>query len=254
MTTQLFIDHVSMQFGQVWALRDVSARIQPGRITAFVGPNGAGKTTLFHVISGDYRPTSGRVILNGNNITGRQPWQISRMGVGRQFQDVRVFNGLSVLENVAVALMSHQEQSPLRCWAYMRRKTPCLKVHNEKAMFWLEFVGLQDYHNHMAGALSFGQQKLLSLARLLAGGMSLLLLDEPTAGLSHNMIDKLMAMIQSLVEKKGITVVFIEHNMTVVASLSYWIYFFNEGRVAFTGHTDHVLCNQKVKQTYMGLA
>lgn len=254
MTTQLVIDKIGKKFGEIWVLQDVRARIHPGRITAFVGPNGAGKTTLFHVISGDYIPEKGHVLLNGQNITGRPPWQIARLGIGRQFQDVRVFNGLSVLDNVRVALMNPSEQSPMQFWRYLWERETEGDSRIEEAMKWLEFVGLQDQHNNLASELSFGQQKLLSIARLLAKGMELLLLDEPTAGLSHKMIDKLITTLQTLVEKNGVTIVFIEHNMTVVASLAYWIYFLNDGRVAFTGRADHVLGNQEVKETYMGLS
>ena len=254
MATQLVIDKIGKKFGDIWALQDVRARIHPGRITAFVGPNGAGKTTLFHVISGDYMPDVGQVFLNDQDITGRSPWQIARLGIGRQFQDVRVFNGLSVLDNVRVALLTPAEQSPWQFWRYLWNGGGNGGARTEEALKWLEYVGLQDQRKDLASELSFGQQKLLSLARLLAKGMTLLLLDEPTAGLSHKMIDKLITTLQTLVKKNGVTIVFIEHNMTVVASLADWIYFLNDGRVAFTGRADHVLGNQEVKETYMGLS
>jgi ABC-type branched-subunit amino acid transport system ATPase component len=251
---RLTIEDLGKRFGDTWVLRNVRARVHPGRITAFIGPNGAGKTTLFHVITGDYSPDEGRVSIDDKDITGWPCWRIARLGIGRQFQDVRVFRGLSVLDNVRIALLPPRFQSPWRAWRHIGKRSSEVDDVNTEALKWIEFVGLADSRNRLASELSFGEQKLLALARLLANGADLLLLDEPTAGLSHGMIDRLSKILRQLVDEKGVTVALIEHNMTVVASLAYWIYFLNEGRVSFTGRGDHVLGNHDVRETYMGIA
>ena len=253
MGTKILIDRVGKRFNDFWAVSNVRANIWEGKITAFIGPNGAGKTTLFHVLAGELAPDAGRVLLNGTDITMSATWKIARMGIGRQFQDVRIFGGLSVFENVLVALLTPHEQSPVWSWKNMWRQSDILKRHKNKAEYWLEFIGLSDHHADLARELSFGQQKLLSIARLMAGGFDVFLLDEPTAGLSHAMVVRIVALLNNLVKQHGVTIALIEHNMTVVASLAYWIYFMNEGRVASQGRSDHVLGNKDVREMYMGL-
>ncbi len=253
MGTKILIDKVGKRFNDFWAVSGVRANIWEGKITAFIGPNGAGKTTLFQVLAGELKPDTGRVLLNATNIAGMATWKIARMGIGRQFQDVRIFEGLSVLENVVVALLTSREQSPVESWKNMWRRSEILKKHENKAKYWLKFVGLSNHCTCLAQELSFGQQKLLSIARLMAGGFEILLLDEPTAGLAHAMIVRIVSLLNDLVEKHGVTIALIEHNMTVVASLAYWIYFMNEGCVASQGRSDHVLGNKDVREMYMGL-
>ena len=125
--------------------------------------------------------------------------------------------------------------------------------YREKAMEFVEFVGLKEHYKKLAGKLSFGQQKLLSFARLMAGDYDVLLLDEPTAGISHGMIEKILDLLKYLVEKEGKTIALIEHNMEVVSEISYWVYFMDEGKIEFTGKTEHVLGNSEVKDIYMGI-
>ena len=254
MAKELIIQNAGKRFGDLWVLRNICARVHPGRITAFVGPNGAGKTTLFHLITGDYVPDEGHISIDGRKITGLPPWKVATLGVGRQFQDVRVFGGLTVLDNVRVALMHSREQSPIQFWRYVFASSPVGGAPAKKANEWLEFAGLQGYSNSLARELSFGEQKLLSLATILASGATILLLDEPTAGLSHGMINRLVRTLEDVVAEKGISIALIEHNMTVVTSLAYWVYFLNEGKVAFTGRSDHVLGNREVREVYMGLS
>jgi len=249
MKSKLVIRNVTKQFGNFRAVADVSASVVKGRITAFIGPNGAGKTTLFHVLSGELTADHGYIMLDEQNIGGLPPWRVARMGIGRQFQDVRVFGGLTVLDNVLVALLSPGEQSPFRAW----RGAAILKSHSTEAEYWVEFVGLADLRDKRADDLSFGQQKLLSFARLMAGGFALLLLDEPTAGLARSMVDRVVGLLHKIVKERGVTIALIEHNMSVVEALADWVYFMNEGQVAFTGRSDHVLGNRDVREIYMGL-
>ena len=178
----LVIERMEKSFGDMVVLRGVSAEVQQGSVTAFVGPNGAGKTTLFHTITGDLRPDAGKVFFQGRVISNMAPWRIARLGLGKLFQDVRVFESLTVLENVLLALHDHHSRSalaslfgaPLRLRVNGRIQTAAEK--------WLETAGSEPPYSRQAGTLSFGQKKLLAIARLMAGGFDLLLLDEPAAG------------------------------------------------------------------------
>lgn len=253
MSNNLILNNVGKRFGDFWVLRGVRASVPAGKITAFIGPNGAGKTTLLHIISGALRPDEGAIRFGGTEIGGLPCHRIARMGIGRQFQDVRVFGGLTVMENVVVGLVPHRAQDSWRAWFGTSHAREALRQHEATAMRWIEHVGLQDESRRLARELSFGQQKLLSLARLFAREFPFLLLDEPTAGVSPKMVEKISGLIREAVTERGTTVALVEHNMTVVADLAYWIHFLNEGRVAFSGERSHVLGNKSVRQMYMGL-
>ena len=253
MSSNLILNNIGKQFGDFWVLRGIRASVPTGKITAFIGPNGAGKTTLLHIIAGALRPDEGEIRFQGEQIGGLPCHRIARLGIGRQFQDVRVFGWLSVLDNVMVGLIPPTMQDSWCCWFASRKARQVYKEHHQTAMRWLEHVGLQDDWQLPARQLSFGQQKLLSLARLFACGFTFLLLDEPTAGVSPVMIEKITGLIREAVVERGVTVALVEHNMTVVADLAYWIHFLNEGRVAFSGERSHVLGNKSVRQMYMGL-
>ncbi|MFW6151963.1 MAG: ABC transporter ATP-binding protein [Verrucomicrobiota bacterium] len=246
---QLVIRDISKSFGNTRVLSRVRAIVPAGKITAFIGPNGAGKTTLFHIISGVLSPDAGRIVYSGQEINELKPHTLARMGMVRQFQDIRPFKALSVFENTLIATLPYSAHS-----LGFRSLRACKSRETEKkALACLEEVGLIDKKDQLAKELSHGQQKLLSLARLLACDARLFLLDEPTAGLSLPMIEKVVAIIHRAVDLHGVTVALIEHNMSVVGDLAHWIHFMNEGCVAFSGLSNHVLDNQNVRQIYMGL-
>jgi ABC-type branched-subunit amino acid transport system ATPase component len=254
MSSALVVQDIRKRFGDSEVLAGVRASAPEGRITAFIGPNGAGKTTLFHVIAGALKPDSGRVWLHGQEITGLSPSTIARMGLGRQFQDVRVFPALSVTDNVIAAMLPVDQQDVWWTMFHPFRSVTALRAFRTEAQGWIEFVGLADEHHRLARELSFGQQKLLALARLFAAGFSCLLLDEPTAGVSEPMANHIVALIRRAVAENSLSVVaFIEHNMTAVEDLADWIHFLHEGRVAFSGSCDHVLGDREVRETYMGI-
>ncbi len=244
--------NVSKRFGEIWAVKNVNAIIFPRKITAFVGPNGAGKTTLFHLVSGGLKPDTGKIFYNGTEISGLPPWKVARMGIGRQFQDVRVFMNLSCLENVVAALISERESYLIHSLVSFIKKGG-IKRYVEEAKYWLLFVGLLEYADTLAENLSFGQQKLLSIARLLAGKFDVLLLDEPTSGVALHMVKKILDLIQKMVSEERKTVAIIEHDMGVIKEVAYWVHFFHEGSLTFTGRTDHVLGHPKVRELYMGI-
>ena len=250
---ELRVEGVSKSFGAFQALHDVSLTVTLGKVTALVGPNGAGKTTLFHVISGNLMPDIGKVFLNDLDITGLPPYKIARKHVGRLFQDVRVFPALTVVENIEVSFLHRSDYTLTSTLAWWRREAR-EKDRRERAMKWLEFVGLADKADQSAGELSYGQQKLLALARIIGLRPAILLLDEPTAALSPTMTKKMVSLIQQLVAEKKITIALIEHNMGVVRDLADYIYFLHEGTVHTHGTQKEVLENSSVRELYMGLS
>lgn len=250
---ELRVENVSKSFGAFQALHDVTLTVALGKVTALVGPNGAGKTTLFHVIGGNLAPDAGKVILNGMDITGLPPFKVARRHVGRLFQDVRVFPALSVAENIEVSFLHRSDYYLSTTLAWWRREAR-EKDRRERAMAWLDFVGLADKADEPAGELSYGQQKLLALARIVALRPALLLLDEPTAALSPAMTKKMVALIRQLVAEKKMTIALIEHNMGVVRELADYIYFLHEGTVHTHGTQREVLENPAVRELYMGLS
>ncbi len=250
---KLQIKKAGKKFGDFWAVKDVQISILAGKITGFIGPNGAGKTTLFNLITGELKPDEGKIYYGDKNITGRQPWEIARMGIGKLYQNIRIFDNLKVIDNVIVALQDYKIETPFWAWSNFYSIRKVRERNEKKAMEWLEFVGLEEEREKLAGELSFGQQKLLSFARLMAGGFEFLLLDEPTAGVHPQMIQKIIEILKRLVKKKGITIAVIEHNMSVILKIADWVYFMNEGRIAFSGRTDHVLEEKEVRETYIGI-
>ena len=248
----LIVRNVSKSFDGFFAVKGVTAIFLPGKITALIGPNGAGKTTLFHIIAGEIKPDEGKIIYKGEDITGIPAWKIARKGIGRLFQDVRIFNNLTVLENVVCTLFSPKEDSPL--FSFSCKKSEVMENMREKAKELLELVGLKRLEKKMAGELSFGQQKLLAIARLLALESQVLLLDEPTAGLDPLMREKLLVLLRRIAEDQEKIIVVVEHNMSVVLNIAHWVYFMNEGKISFFGRVDHVLGAKEVKEIYLGIS
>lgn len=243
---------LSKSFDGVQAVKDVSAAFEAGKITALIGPNGAGKTTFFHLMGGSLAPDGGEVLLRGKRISSLRPWSIARMGIGRLFQDVRVFGRLTVLENV---LVGFQNQAGESFWRAVLIRPAILRMERElavEARRLLAFVGLAGLENSPAQTLSYGQQKLLALARLLAQGAEVLLLDEPTAGVSPAMVKPLLTLLRELA-RQGKTILVIEHNMSVVIDVADWVYFMDEGQIVAFGLPREVLGDRWVREAYLGL-
>lgn len=252
MSAILQLDNVTKRFDGTEAIRAVSLEFDEGRVSSLIGPNGAGKTTLFHLIGGSLVPDSGTIFCCGNPINGLKPWQIAARGVGRLFQDVRVFGQLSAMDNLLVACPHSIGESLLANVVCRRRVGKQEREFRERSAHWLDFVGLGKCTETLGANLSYGQQKLLAIARLLAGDAKVLLLDEPTAGISPAMIDTLLGLIRNLADQ-GRTVVLIEHNMSVVLEVSHWVYFMDDGELAFMGLPQDVLGNSEVRAAYIGL-
>ncbi len=249
----LELNNINKHFGGIKAVDDVSLYFTEGKISALIGPNGAGKTTVFNLISGFIRPDSGEILYKTKPIAGLPAWKIAGAGLGRMFQDNRVFGKLTCLENVLLAKKGNPGENPLEAF-FM----PC-KVHQfeagnmAEAKKWLDFVGLGEKADVAAENLSYGQQKLLSFARLVADGRELLLLDEPTAGINPAMIGQILDLIKRIVNEAGKTVIIIEHNMSVIMEIADFVYFMDDGRVETFGSPKDVLADERVREVYTGL-
>lgn len=247
---QLECRDLSKSFGGVCAVDDVDVTFEAGKVTALVGPNGAGKTTLFHLITNVIQPDAGEVRYRGETLTGIRPWDVARRGIGRLFQDVRVFKRLTVLENILVAF--REVESPLVALFNRAGIIKRGKALEFQAIAWLELVDLLAYRDELAEALSYGQQKLLAIARLLAAGADVLLLDEPSAGINPILLKRLSEVIKNLASE-GKTIVVIEHNMNVVLEIAQWTYFMDDGQVTAFGLPEEVLGDVGVRTRYLGL-
>lgn len=246
----LIIEGLRKRLGGIEVLADVNTRLRQGEITAFIGPNGAGKTTLFQAITGELKPDAGRVVFEGADITHQEPWAIARMGVGKVFQDVRVFPSLSVVDNVVAALQRHPARS-LR--ASLLRGERSLREAKERADTLLDRVGLEGWRDGPAGELSWGNQKLLAFARLLAGEFRFALLDEPVAGVSPALSGRMKELIREMAKQDGVTVALIEHDMSFVRDLADTVVVLREGRVFDQGPATEVFGRPANVELCMGL-
>ncbi len=249
----LVMESVQKRFGDISVLRGVNATIPRGTITAFIGPNGAGKTTLFHAITGDIKPNSGAVIFDGRSITGEPPWRVARLGLGKMFQDVRLFESLSLVENVALALHEHPHRRPVQSLLQSHVRGKLDEQQKLKAEEILRQVGVEPPFDRPTALLSFGNKKLVALARLIAGRFKLLLLDEPTAGLAPDMVKRVTGILRSLVESHGVTVALIEHNFSFVGELAEYTYLMRSGEIHDQGETSDVLGRSENREVLIGI-
>jgi ABC-type branched-subunit amino acid transport system ATPase component len=235
----LEVDGLTQRFGGLTALAEVTLRVAQGSIHAVIGPNGSGKTTLFNVISGIYRPSAGQVRFAGRDITGLAPERRARLGLGRTFQNTRVFRTMSVLENVLA--VRHAARAP---WRFVA-------AEENRAREIVEFVGLGAVAEHNASSLPQGQRRLLEIAKVLALDPKLVLLDEPHGGLSHSETARLVELIREI-SRRGITVLLIEHEMDVVMQLAEHITVLNFGSVLAAGTPADIRANPAVVEAYLG--
>ncbi|CAM3428402.1 high-affinity branched-chain amino acid ABC transporter ATP-binding protein LivG [Parendozoicomonas haliclonae] len=252
--TLLDVEDLTMRFGGLVAVNKVKLDIQSGQIVSIIGPNGAGKTTVFNCLTGFYKPSDGRISYKGDNITGSKNHQISRMGIVRTFQHVRLFKNMTVLENLLVAQHRHLNTGLLSGLF----KTPSYKRSEQEALDrasrWLERVDLKDMANRDAGNLAYGQQRRLEIARCMVTQPELLMLDEPAAGLNPRETEELDELICELRDHHNVSVLLIEHDMKLVMGISDHIYVINQGTPLANGKPDEIKNNPDVIKAYLGEA
>jgi branched-chain amino acid transport system ATP-binding protein len=242
----LLVDHVSWHVGAVPIVDDVSLQVAPGEFLALIGPNGAGKTSLFNLISGLRRPTSGRVVLGGTDVTRAKPHQRARRGLGRTFQTSAVFGSLSAMENVALAVRARQGGAT-RPW-----RSRADRAVTEAAGRILADVGLADRAGRLASSLAHGEKRKLELALVLAGSPRLLLLDEPMAGVSAEDVPALVEVVRGLTAGTGRSVLMVEHHMDVVLDLADRVAVLHHGALLACDTPAAVMADPTVQEAYLG--
>ena len=243
---------VSINFGGVKAIQHVTMDIEPGSITSIIGPNGAGKTTMFNIISGVYTPTSGKVFFKGKDITGMKQHDVSRMGLARTFQNIRLFAQLNNVRNVQSALDARARYSIFDAVLGLPKLHRVDQENHKKAMECLELVGLEKFANDRPGSLPYGMQKKLEIARAIVSDPQLLLLDEPAAGLNPIEIEEFIELLKQIMDIKKLTILLIEHRLKVVTTLSHKIFVLNFGELLTSGTPQEVQTNPDVIVAYMG--
>lgn len=249
----LKVENVSMIFGGLTAVKEFNLELNQGEIVALIGPNGAGKTTAFNVITGVYTPTIGRISYKGKDITGQRPDQITKQGIARTFQNIRLFKDLSVLDNVLIAnhlhLKSNFLEATFKLPRYRREEKEILK----KSLSLLEKVGLLDAQAEKASSLPYGKQRRLEIARALATNPAVLLLDEPAAGMNPKETEDLTEFIRQIRDEFQLSIFMIEHHMQVVMGISDRICVFDYGVTIAEGNPYEIQNNQKVIEAYLGV-
>lgn len=247
----LEVENLYKSFGGVSAVTDVTMRLAPRELIVLIGPNGAGKTTIFNLITGATRPDRGRVLLDGRDITSLPSHRRAILGIGRSFQDVRLFSGMTVSENVEVYAQPPSATSTLLPFGLPRRTNRRDRAARSRSATVLEQLGIARLSNRMVDDLSYAQQKLVAIGRLLALGARVLLLDEPASGLDEAGREQLCQVVEQLAAD-GLTVCVVEHNLDVVRRLATQLIFLADGQVLAHGSPETIFASSELADVYFG--
>jgi len=243
---------VSRHFGGLKAVSNFSLSLERGELVGLIGPNGAGKTTVFNIITGVFPPTEGKVLLEGRDLTGLKPYKITRMGIARTFQNIRIFKQMTVLDNVRAVMEARAGynlvDALVRTPRFRRREAEMTREAEEL----LERLGLAHRRDVLAGSLPYGEQRRLEIARALATRPKVLLLDEPAAGMNPSEVDNLVDLIRGIREDFGLTILLIEHQMSLVNRLCERLVVLDFGEIIATGTPKEIQRNPRVLEAYLG--
>lgn len=248
----LEINNLGISFVGLKAVDGLNLKIEKGELYGLIGPNGAGKTTVFNMLTGVYKPTEGNFTLDGQDLTGMSPIEINKRGIARTFQNIRLFNKMSILDNVKLGLNNQQSYNVMEGILRMPRYRKQEAAMNEEAMELLKVFELDSNSDWLASNLPYGKQRKLEIARALATKPKLLLLDEPAAGMNPNETAELMETIKFIRDKFNLTILLIEHDMRLVSGICENITVLNFGKELAHGKTSEVLNNPEVIKAYLG--
>ncbi len=248
----LDVRNLGIDFGGLTAVDGFNITIGPTEISGLIGPNGAGKTTIFNLLTSVYQPTRGSILINGINTKGMNTAKVNRLGIARTFQNIRLFDDMSALDNVKVGMHHHIKSSFLSSLLHLPSYYKAEKVSNEKAMELLEFMGLGDVAHVKAGSLPYGVQRRLEIVRALATNPSIILLDEPAAGMNPSETAELMHQIRRIRDTFHIAIFLIEHDMNLVMNVCEAIAVVNYGRIIAKGTPEEIRANPAVIEAYLG--
>ncbi len=249
------IDRLSIQFGGLRAVDEVSFDVASSSIFSVIGPNGAGKTSIFNCISGLYRPDSGKILFKGTDITGLKPYRVARKGIARTFQNIELFSRMTTMENLMLGRHIHMKTGIWSGATFFRRGSRAAQEeirHRARVERIIDLLDLQSARNQFAGGLPYGTQKLVELGRALALEPELLLLDEPSAGMNSEERQDLIFWIKDIQDELGVTILLIEHDMRMVMDISDRILVLNFGRSIAEGSPDEIQSHPEVLKAYLG--
>ncbi len=244
--------NVVKRFGGLVAVNKISFSVDEGHIVSIIGPNGAGKTTFFNSLTGIYKPEEGEILFKGKSLIGLRPDQVSARGMSRTFQNIRLFGSMSVIENILVGMHNELKQNAFDTLFRSKKFSEEEKEAEAKASDLMEYVGLKNVGNELARNLPYGGQRRIEIARALAANPTLLLLDEPTAGMNPNETADAIKLFRRVRDEKGITILLIEHDMRVVMGISEHITVMDYGEKIAEGSPDEIRKNQRVIEAYLG--